>query len=414
MNTDDKQPRQANSRMPVKKFVSQLTVTRLMLLGLLIFLMWTSLSDMDQTVRSHGQIIAIARNQIIQAADGGVLKQLLVSEGQLVRAGQTLAKLETTRSEASYLEIKAKLSALQAALVRAKAESSGVALIFDLDSESNNVFTSGQQQAYSQKRQGLEDELQVLIAGLQLSEKELQMSQALLKTGDVSQLEFMRAQRQVHETQGRIGSVKQKYLQEAKQDVVRIQEEISAHQFKLNERKSLLDHSTLSSPVDGIVKVLRINTVGGVLRAGDELMHISPTSGGYIFEAKINPSDIGELRLGLPVSLKFDAFDYSVYGMLQGTLSYISSDTLTDSGPNGAVQTYYRVQVQINSNSFEAPSSHDSRWFFQASRNVNSLSLKELKPGMTATLDIQTRSRSLLQYLTKPVQKAFSGALHER
>ena len=414
MNTDDKQLRQANSRMPVKKFVSQLTVTRLMLLGLLIFLMWTSLSDMDQTVRSHGQIIAIARNQIIQAADGGVLKQLLVSEGQQVRAGQTLAKLETTRSEASYLEIKAKLSALQAALVRAKAESSGVALIFDLDSESNNVFTSGQQQAYSQKRQGLEDELQVLIAGLQLSEKELQMSQALLKTGDVSQLEFMRAQRQVHETQGRIGSVKQKYLQEAKQDVVRIQEEISAHQFKLNERKSLLDHSTLTSPVDGIVKVLRINTVGGVLRAGDELMHISPTSGGYIFEAKINPSDIGELRLGLPVSLKFDAFDYSVYGMLQGTLSYISSDTLTDSGPNGAVQTYYRVQVQINSNSFEAPSSHDSRWFFQASRNVNSLSLKELKPGMTATLDIQTRSRSLLQYLTKPVQKAFSGALHER
>ena len=414
MNTDDKQPRQANSRMPVKKFVSQLTVTRLMLLGLLIFLMWTSLSDMDQTVRSHGQIIAIARNQIIQAADGGVLKQLLVSEGQQVRAGQTLAKLETTRSEASYLEIKAKLSALQAALVRAKAESSGVALIFDLDSESNNVFTSGQQQAYSQKRQGLEDELQVLSAGLQLSEKELQMSQALLKTGDVSQLEFMRAQRQVHETQGRIGSVKQKYLQEAKQDVVRIQEEISAHQFKLNERKSLLDHSTLSSPVDGIVKVLRINTVGGVLRAGDELMHISPTSGGYIFEAKINPSDIGELRLGLPVSLKFDAFDYSVYGMLQGTLSYISSDTLTDSGPNGAVQTYYREQVQINSNSFEAPSSHDSRWFFQASRNVNSLSLKELKPGMTATLDIQTRSRSLLQYLTKPVQKAFSGALHER
>jgi adhesin transport system membrane fusion protein len=93
MNTDDKQPRQANSRMPMKKFVSQLTVTRLLLLGLLIFLMWTSLSDMDQTVRSHGQIIAIARNQIIQAADGGVLKQLLVSEGQQVRAGQTLAKL---------------------------------------------------------------------------------------------------------------------------------------------------------------------------------------------------------------------------------------------------------------------------------------------------------------------------------
>ena len=414
MNTDEKQARHAISRIPVKKFISQLTVTRLLLLGLLIFLTWASLSDMDQTVRSHGQIIAIARNQIIQAADGGVLKQLMVSEGEQVRAGQTLAKLETTRSEASYLEIKAKLSALQAALGRAKAESSGAALIYDLDSDPNNVFTSGQQQAYRQKRQGLEDELKVLNAGLQLSVKELQMSQALLKTGDVSQLEFMRAQRQVHETQGRIGSVRQKYLQEAKQDVVRIQEEISAHQFKLNERKSLLDHSTLTSPVDGIVKVLRITTVGGVLRAGDELMHISPTSGGYIFEAKINPSDIGELRLGLPVSLKFDAFDYSVYGMLQGTLSYISSDTLTESGPNGALLTYYRVQIQINPDSAIAQSNKDKRWFFQPNPNNSSLSLNELKPGMTATLDIQIRSRTLLQYLTKPVQKAFSGALHER
>lgn len=414
MNTQNRQSGGANIGMWPMMFRSQLTVTRMLLFGLLLFLTWASLSEMDQTVRSNGQLIAVARNQIIQAADGGVLKQLWVSEGQQVRAGQTLANLETTRSEASYLEIKAKLNALEAGLARAKAESSGETLKFQNDSDLHRVFNAGQQQAYLQKRQGLDDELKILNAGLRLSEEELQMSQSLLKTGDVSQLEFMRAQRQVHETQARIGSVKQKYLQEAKQDVIRYAEEISAHQFKLNERKSLLDHSTLISPVDGIVKVLRINTVGGVLRAGDELMHISPTSGGYIFEAKISPSDIGELRLGLPVSLKFDAFDYSVYGMLPGTLSYISSDTLTESGPNGAVQTYYRVQVQINPNSAKAKSNNESRWFFQPSRNVNSLSLNELKPGMTATLDIQTRSRTLLQYLTKPVQKAFSGALHER
>jgi adhesin transport system membrane fusion protein len=414
MSAQNKPVSGANNGTWLMMFRSQLTVTRMLLLGLLLFLTWASLSQMDQTVRSNGQIIAVARNQIIQAADGGVLKQLLVTEGQQVRAGQTLANLETTRSEASYLETKSKLNALQAGLARAKAESSGETIKFQNDSDSHKVFNAGQQQAYLQKRQGFDDELNILNAGLQLSEKELQMSQALLKTGDVSQLELMRAQRQVHETQGRIGSVKQKYLQEAKQDVIRIQEEISAHQFKLNERKSLLDHSTLTSPVDGIVKVLRITTVGGVLRAGDELMHISPTSGGYIFEAKINPSDIGELRLGLPVSLKFDAFDYSVYGMLQGTLSYISSDTLTESGPNGALLTYYRVQVQINPDLAIAQPNNDKRWFFQPSRNNNSLRLNELKPGMTATLDIQTRSRTLLQYLTKPVQKAFSGALHER
>ena len=182
--------------------------------------------------------------------------------------------------------------------------------------------------------------------------------------------------------------------------MIRLEEEISANQFKLNERQSLLDHSVLTTPVDGIVKVLRVNTVGGVLRAGDELMHISPSTGGYVVEAKINPSDIGELRVGLPVSLKLDAFDYSVYGMLRGTLSYISSDTLTETSPSGAAQAYYRVQVQLNPD--------------PAVGNKNSLQLSDLKPGMTTTLDIQTRTRSVLQYLAKPVQKAFAGALHER
>ncbi len=392
----------------------QLTGTRLLFLGLLSFLGWASLSNMDQTVRSNGQLIAIARNQIIQAADGGVLTQILVTEGQQVHAGQAVAHLETTRSEAGYQEVQSKLDALHAALARAQAESTGKALVFQKSISTKHSFQSGQEEVYAQRKQSLAAELKILNASLALSEEELQMSQALLKTGDVSQLELMRAQRQVHETQGRISSVQNKFLQEAKQDVTRLEEEISVNQFKLNERKSLLDHSVLTTPVDGVVKVLRINTVGGVLRAGDELMHISPSTGGYIVEAKINPSDIGELRIGLPVSLKFDAFDYSVYGMLNGTLSYISSDTLTDNSASGAAQTYYRVQVQLNP---IAPSEQDngstSASLFSHS-SANRLRLSDLKPGMTATLDIRTRARSVLQYLAKPVQKAFSGALHER
>ena len=258
------------------------------------------------------------------------------------------------------------------------------------------------------------DELKLLKASLEISEDELRMSQSLLKTGDASQLELMRAQRQVHETQGRIAGVQNKYLQDAKQDVIRLQEDISANQFKLNERQSLLDHSVLTTPVDGVVKFMRINTVGGVLRAGDELMHISPSTGGYIVEAKINPSDIGELRIGQPVSLKFDAFDYSVYGMLNGTLSYISSDTLTDSNASGATQAFYRVQVQIDPD-MPSESVHTlGSAAFLSNQASHPLRLSDLKPGMTTTLDIRTRSRSVLQYLAKPVQKAFSGALHER
>ena len=392
----------------------QLTGTRLLLLGLLSFLGWASLSHMDQTVRSNGQVIAASRNQIIQAADGGVLTKLLVTEGQQVHAGQALAMLETTRTEASYQEVKSKLSALHAALARANAESSGQALAFHKNHAANSAFQSGQAQVYLQRKQGHLDELKLLRAGLELSEDELRMSQSLLKTGDVSQLEMMRAQRQVHETQGRIAGVQNKYLQDAKQDVIRLHEEISTNQFKLNERQSLLDHSVLTTPVDGVVKFMRINTVGGVLRAGDELMHISPSTGGYIVEAKINPSDIGELRIGQPVSLKLDAFDYSVYGMLNGTLSYISSDTFTDSTASGATQVFYRIQVQIDPNTPSESAQTLGNASLYSNQAAHRLRLSDLKPGMTATLDIRTRSRSVLQYLAKPVQKAFSGALHER
>ena len=237
----------------------------------------------------------------------------------------------------------------------------------------------------------------LLNASRILSEEELRISHSLFKSGDLSLIELMKSQRQLHESQGRILNTTNKYLQDAKLEMVRLEEEISTNQFKLNERQSLLDHSILVTPVAGIVKVLRINTVGGVLRAGDELMHISPTESGQVIEAKINPSDVGELKVGLPVFIKIDAFDFTVYGMLVGKLSHISPDTLTESAPNGSTQTYYRIQVQL-----EPP---------QTSHRIKP---SDLKSGMTASLDIRTRSRSVWQYLTKPIQKAFSGALHER
>jgi adhesin transport system membrane fusion protein len=374
---------------------------------------WANLFELDQTVRSSGQVIASARNQIIQAADGGVLTHLMVSEGEHVRAGQIVAQLETIRSEASFQEVNGKLLALQAALIRAQAEASEQELKFDAKFDPQQKFKLGQQQIYLQKKQNLEDDLTLLRAGLKLSEEELRISQQLYKSGDLSQVEVMKAQRQVHDSQGRINSLRNKYLQDAKQDVIRLEDEISSNRYKLHERQSLLDHSTLTTPVAGIVKILRINTVGGVLRAGDELMHISPTESAQVIEAKINPSDIGELEIGMPVSIKLDAFDFSVYGMLQGNLSYISSDTLSEAGPGGSTQTYYRIQVALDPAQATHPSKFESPKPL-ASGPVQRLNMAILKPGMTATLDIRTRTRTVMHYLTKPVQKAFSGALHER
>jgi adhesin transport system membrane fusion protein len=134
-----------------------------------------------------------------------------------------------------------------------------------------------------------------------------------------------------------------------------------------------------------------------VLRAGDELMQISPTDSDMVIEAKVNPADIGQLHTGLPVSIKFDAFDYSTYGTLQGVLNYISSDTLNETSPTGASSSYYRVHVQL------APTAAHAK-----------IRTDMLKHGMTASIDIQTRSRSIMSYLTKPLHKTFGGALNER
>lgn len=362
-----------------------------------VFVGWAAWFEIDQTVRAQGSIITSARTQIIQAADGGVLSQILVQEGQEVKAGQRLAVLEKDRSNAAFEESRSKVAALQAGLIRAKAESLGTKPVFPITLKAYPEFVAAQEKLYAQKMASLTDATESLEEALKLAREELQMNQALLKGGDVSRVEVMRAMRQVTDLEARLAELRNKYLQEARTEVTRLEDELSSQRYKLEERRSVLEHTDLIAPVAGIVKYLRINTVGGVLRAGDELMQISPTESDMVIEAKINPVDIGQLELGLPVQVKLDAFDFSVYGMLVGKLTYISSDTLVEQGPNGQSLSFYRVQVRLDDQ--------------QANRALAGVALK---PGMTSTIDIKTRTRSVLRYLLKPVIKTFSGALNER
>jgi adhesin transport system membrane fusion protein len=377
----------------------QLSATTLMAGGLALFVAWSALSDIDQTVRAQGQIVPLARTQVIQAADGGVLARILVQEGQKVEAGETLAVLERARSNAAFEERRAHDAALALALVRAKAEASGQAPQFGTQYKEFGEFVAAQQALYEQKKRSLREESAALQDSLAMAQDELRMSEDLFKTGDTSRVEVMRAKRQVTELQGRLSATTNKYLQDARQEAAKLADELSSSRYKLEEQKSILDHTTLTAPVAGIVKYMKVTTIGGVLRAGDELMQISPTGGDMVVEVKVNPADIGQLKPGLPAFVKLDAFDYSVYGSLQGTLNYISSDTLTEQGANGQAQTYYRAHVTI------APQA------LQANARLAAL---VPKPGMTATVDLRTASRSLLHYLAKPIFKAFSGALNER
>lgn len=369
-----------------------------LLMTLLAFLVgWAAYFEIDQAVHAPGQVTPVTRTQVIQAADGGVLEKLLVREGESVKAGQVLAKLERERAAAGVDEGSTKVASLTAALIRARAEAQGQQPTFPPELRRYAEFVAEQRMLYEQKRRSLDSELSTLEESLTLARDELNLNEKLHQTGDISRIDLMRSKRQVVELAGRLDSIRNKYVQDARAEAVKLQEELASHRFKLEERQSVLQHTDLVSPVDGIVKSLRVNTVGGVLRAGDELMQISPTDVELMVEAKVQPADIGQLRIDLPVSVKLDAYDATIYGALQGQLSYISADTLTEQGPNGQSLTFYRVQVRLN-----------------AVQSNPKLRLSDLKPGMTAGVDIQTGSRSVLTYLTKPIARAFQGAGAQR
>jgi adhesin transport system membrane fusion protein len=376
-----------------------LTITNTVFLLLLVFLGWAAFFELDQSVRAQGKLIPAEHTQIIQVADGGVLSRVLVQEGDSVVAGQPLAELEKERANASFTESRAKQASLEIALIRAQAEANQKTPIFGKEYAEFPQFQALQIAFYMQRKLSLSQELENISETLVSAKQEFELNKKLFATGDTSQLEVMRAQRQVTELQGRVNTVRNKYLQDARAEASKIAEDLSTNYYRLEERQSVLDHTTITAPIAGIVKYQRVTTIGGVLRQGDELMQISPNETEPVFEVNINPADIGQLKAGLPATIRLDAFDSSIYGVLNGTLRYISSDTLSEQGPNGQANTFYRAQVSLHAD----PANHNTK-----------LSLAMLKAGMTATVDLKTGSRSVLKYLSKPIYKAFGGALTEK
>ena len=369
------------------------------------FIAWAGYFEIDQTVHTTGQVILSARTQLVQTADGGVLKELTVQEGDTVKSGQLLAVLEKERVQANLEETRARTMSLKAALIRAKAEVQFQTPQFGSEFRRYPEFVSAQQGLFAQRKRSLDEELRTMQDGLAMAMQEKRMNDNLFKSGDVSELDVLRAKRQVTEIEGRIAATKNKYLQDTRTEMTRIEDELSSQNQKLNGAESLLSHTDIMAPMDGVVKTLKIHTLGGVLRPGDELMQIAPVGDALLLEARVSPADIGQLVIGQSVFITLDAYDYSIYGNLIGELTDISPDTLSDSNaqgslvntPTGQPSVYYKVNIRIAKD--------------QENPKVASM---EIKPGMTASIDIRTGTRNLLTYLLKPVIKTLGTSLNER
>ena len=378
-------------------------ISMIWLMAAVVFtlVVFAALFEIDQAVRSQGQVIAGSRTQVIQAVDGGMLVALHVREGDTVRAGQKLAELEPDRAQAGYSQSLAEVASRRIAIIRARSELAGVKPKYsEAQKEQWNEFVDVQLGIYNQRKRSLDEEMEVLGLSLELSQDELAMSERLMDNGDISVTEVMRAERQVLDLRARINGVRNKYFQDTRLELAKLEDELSVSRNRLIERKNVLRHTDLKSPMDGVVNLVRVTTVGGVLRPGDELMQISPLDDELLVEIKINPVDVGQIEPGLAVSLRFDAFDSSIFGKVPGVLRYISPDTLSEKGPGAQNQTFYRALVALD--------------WQQMKDEASGFAPKDFRPGMTATADVLTGKRSLLNFIFKPITRAFSGALTQR
>jgi adhesin transport system membrane fusion protein len=371
-------------------------------LAIIGFVAWASWAEIDQITRAPGQVIASSRNQLVQAPEGGVLQELLVKEGALVKKGQPLANFEKTRAEASFLEAEGKVAALRAAVARLRAEVLGGQPAFPAELARYPEIRASQQQLFVKRRAAIQEEVAALERSLALVREELDMNLPLLKTGDVSKAEVLKLQRQVAEVQSQITNRRNKYFQDSQAELVKSEEELASAVQTLAQRREQLGYTVVYSPMDGVVRNVRLTTRGGVARQGEEILQIVPVDDDLLFEAKVRPADIAFIKPGLPSTVKLDAYDYSVYGSLSGEVTYISADTLNEETKSGD-QPYYRVHVKTRGRDLSGAKS---------GRRVGERI--EITPGMTATVEIKTGSNTVLRFLTKPVTKTLSQSLGER
>lgn len=242
------------------------------------FLGWANWAELDQITRANGQVIASSRNQVIQVPEGGVLDALPVREGTQVKRGQLLARFDKTKAEAGYLESAAKAAALRASVARLQAEVFGGSPRFPPELADYPEFRANQLALFGKRQAAVREEIAALEKSRALVKEELDMNLPLLGSGDVSKAEILKLQRQVADIQGQITNRRNKYLQDCQTDLGKAEEDLAGVLQIVAQRREQLGFTEVRSPMDGIIRNVRLTTLGGVAKPGEEIMQIVPVT----------------------------------------------------------------------------------------------------------------------------------------
>lgn len=380
------------------RFRQSTQIILLSTLAVAAFVLWSLWAEIDQVTRARGEVIPSGRTQIVQSEDGGTIAEILVQEGDRVQRGQLLVRLDETRPRAAVQESQAQVAALTARMARIQAELFNRPLVFPAATNTHPEFVASQRELYFRRRQSLASQIRNLESMLRLTREELNMNLPLVTSGDVSRSEVLRMQRTTADLEGQISNLRNEYLAELQTEYAKTEEELASAQEQLTQRSAVLGGTELRAPTNGVIVAIKFNTVGGVLRAGDEVLQIVPSGDRLVVEARVSPADIAFIRRDQYAAVKFDAYDSTIYGSANGRVTHISADTLSEETEEG-IETYYRVRLTAD------PSGLRPR---RPGEKI------VLQPGMTATAEIVTGQTTVFNFLTKPILKTTGDALGER
>jgi len=418
--------------------------SRLLLYSIIIFLiiivLWAGFAELDEVTRGSGKVIPSQQIQVVQNLEGGILSELLVKEGQLVEKGQVLIQIDDNSFESSFMESRLRYWELLAKSARLEAEAEGKNsfVVPQEVLEMNPELAKNEQSLFNSRLRELKNSVRVIESqtqshrhqiseakakakqikrSLRLAKKELNIIKPLYKSGAVSQVNLIKVERQVYEleanldevnltlprlnetikeSQGNKNNIINAFRSKAREELNSAQAEIPRILESIESLEDKLTRTSVRSPVKGTVKQILVNTIGGVIKPGMDLVEIVPFDDALLVEAKIKPSDIGYLFPGQKAVVKFSAYDSSLYGGLDAELVHISADTIVEMS-GGKEESYYVVRVKTDKN------------FLGDERSP-----LPIIPGMTTNIDILTGKKTVLNYLFKPIIKAKNTALRER
>ncbi len=366
-------------------------IIRVALVSIFILFIWAALTQVDELVKGDGKVVPSSQLQVLQSLDGGIVKAILVKEGDEIKAGQALVEIDTTRFVSSVKENDAQRVALSARAERINALLENRPFRFPPDpTPDQNAAYEQEQRYFINAKIQLDNQVAASAEQLASAQRELRLTKPLLNSGAVSEVEVLRLEREVTRLRGLREQAEFEFKNNLRKDLSDTMAKLNSLSEGSVGLQDRVKQSVIRSPLNGYVKRLHVNTVGGVIGAAKDIVEVVPSEDNLSIEAKVPPKDIGFLRVGQKALVKLTAYDFSIYGGLDAVVDSIGADSITDEKGN----SYYIVKVKTHK--------------LQLKKNL------PIIPGMQAEVDIQTGSKSILTYLLKPILRAKQIAFTER